>query len=126
MASPPSILLADDEPLQRGSLGLMLQQEGYDVTTVEDGLAALIQLEKKQFDIVLTDIRMPRMTGMELLKQIKERNIKSEVILITGCSEVEDAAEATRMGAYNFVEKNQNMDERLKSMIKQATRSKWT
>ena len=125
MALQPSILLADDEPLERGSLSLMLQQEGYDVTTVEDGLAALTQLEDKQFDIVLTDIRMPRMTGMELLRQIKERNIESEVILITAYCETEDAVEATKMGAYNLVEKNQNMDEKLKSVIRQAIRDRW-
>jgi DNA-binding NtrC family response regulator len=120
MTPQPTILLADDEPLERGSLSLMLQQEGYDVTTVEDGLAALTQLEKQQFDVVLTDIRMPRMTGMELLKQIKERKIESEVILITAYGEIKDAVEATKMGAYNFVEKNQNMDEELKLIIKRA------
>lgn len=120
MALQPTILLADDEPLERGSLSIMLQQEGYAVTTVEDGLAALTQLERKQFDIVLTDIRMPRMTGMELLRQIKERNIESEVILITAYGEIKDAVEATKMGAYNFVEKNQNMDEELKLIIKRA------
>ena len=125
MPSQPSILLADDEPLERGSLGIMLEQEGYLVTTVEDGLAALVQLERNQFDIVLTDIRMPRMTGMELLKQIKERKIKSEVILITAYGEIKDAVEATKMGAYNLVEKNPNMDEKLKLIIKQAIRDKW-
>ena len=120
MALQPTILLADDEPLERGSLSLLLQQEGYLVTTVEDGLAALSLLEQKRFDIVLTDIRMPNMTGMELLKQIKKRNIDSEVILITAYGEIKDAVEATKAGAYNFVEKNQNMDEELKLTIKRA------
>ena len=120
MASQPTILLADDEPLERGSLSLLLQQEGYRVTTVEDGLAALNLLEKKQFDVILADIRMPRMTGMELLKQIKKREIESEVILITAYGEIKDAVEATKSGAYNFVEKNQNMDEELKLTIKRA------
>jgi two-component system response regulator AtoC len=120
MALQPTILLADDEPLERGSLSLMLQQEGYLVTAVEDGMAALDQLEKKQFDIVLADIRMPRMTGMELLKRIKKKDIESEVILITAYGEIKDAVEATKAGAYNFVEKNQNMDEELKLIIKRA------
>jgi two-component system response regulator AtoC len=120
MTPQPTILLADDEPLERGSLSLMLEQEGYNVTTVEDGMAALTQLENKQFDIVLTDIRMPRMTGMELLKRIKERNIESEVILITAYGEIKDAVEATKIGAYNFVEKNQNMDDELKLIIRRA------
>lgn len=120
MASQPTILLVDDEPLERGSLSLMLQQEGYHVTAVEDGLAALDLLEKEQFDIVVTDMRMPRMTGMELLKALKERNIESAVILITAYGEIKDAVEATKAGAYNFIEKDQNMDEELKLTIKRA------
>lgn len=120
MESQPTILIVDDEPLQRGSLSLMLQQEGYLVTAVEDGLAALAQLEEKEFDIVLTDIRMPRMTGMELLKEIKRSNIESEVILITAYGEIYHAVEAMKVGAYNFIEKNQFMDDELKSAIKQV------
>lgn len=120
MILQPTILLVDDEPLERGSLSLMLEHEGYHVTAVEDGLAALDLLEKKQFDIILTDIRMPRMTGMELLKAIKERDIQSEVILMTASGKIKEAVEATKAGAYNFIEKNQNMDEELKLTIKQA------
>jgi len=120
VASRPTILLADDEPLERGSLSLMLQQEGYNVTAVEDGMAALALMEKKQFDIVLADMRMPRMTGMELLRQIKKRGIESEVILTTAYGEIKDVVEAIKAGAYNFVEKNQDMDEELKLTIRRA------
>ena len=120
MVSQPTILLVDDEPLERGSLSAMLHQEGYLVTAVEDGLIALRKMEKDQFDIVLTDMRMPGITGMELLKQIKKRGIESEVILITAYGEIKDAVEATKLGAYDFVEKNQNMDEELKLALKHA------
>jgi DNA-binding NtrC family response regulator len=120
MVLQPTILLVDDEPLERGSLSMMLEQEGYFVTAVEDGLAALAELEKNHFDIVLTDIRMPHMTGMELLKQIKEKRIESEVILITAYGEIKDAVEATKLGAYDFVEKSHNMDDELKLAMKHA------
>jgi two-component system response regulator AtoC len=121
MDSQPAILLVDDEPLERGSLALMLEQEGYSVIAVENGIAALTQLEKKQFDIVLADMKMPRMTGMELLREIKEQEIESEVILITAYGEIKDAVEATKLGAYGFVEKNtQNTDDELKLTIKRA------
>jgi two-component system response regulator AtoC len=120
MELQPNVLLVDDEPLERGSLSEMLRQEGYLVTVAEDGVTALEKLGEEQFDIVLADIRMPRMTGMELLKQIKRRNIESEVILITAYGEIKDAVEATKAGAYNFVEKNQSMDEELKLTIRRA------
>lgn len=120
MVSQPTILLVDDEPLERGSLSMMLEQEGYLVTGAEDGLAALTELEKNPFDIVLADVKMPRMTGMELLEQIKKRGIESEVILITAYGEIKDAVEATKLGAYDFVEKNHSMDEELKLAIRHA------
>jgi DNA-binding NtrC family response regulator len=120
MMSQTTILLADDKSLERGSLSLLLQREGYSVTAVEDGEVALNLLEESKFDIVLTDIKMPKLTGMELLKEIKKRNIKSEVILITAYGEIKDAVEATRLGAYNFVEKDQNMDEELKLTLERV------
>jgi DNA-binding NtrC family response regulator len=120
MTSQTTILLADDEPLERGSLSLLLENEGYCVTAVDDGDVALNMLEQQQFDIILADIRMPRMTGMELLKEIKKRSIDAEVILITAYGEIKDAVEATKLGAYNFVEKDHSMDEELKLTIKRA------
>ncbi len=120
MTPQTTILLADDEPLERGSLSLLLENEGYCVTAVDDGDVALNMLEQQQFDIILADIRMPRMTGMELLKEIKKRSIDAEVILITAYGEIKDAVEATKLGAYNFVEKDHSMDEELKLTIKRA------
>lgn len=120
MTSQTTILLADDEPLERGSLSLLLENEGYCVTAVDDGDVALNMLEQQQFDIILADIRMPRMTGMELLKEIKKRSIDVEVILITAYGEIKDAVEATKLGAYNFVEKDHSMDEELKLTIERA------
>lgn len=120
MTPQTTILLADDEPLERGSLTLLLENEGYCVTAVDDGDIALNMLEQQQFDIILADIRMPRMTGMELLEEIKKRSIDAEVILITAYGEIKDAVQATKLGAYNFVEKDHSMDEELKVTIKRA------
>lgn len=123
MTLQPTILLVEDEAFQRNSLSLMLQGEGYCVTAVEDGLAALTQLESREFDIVLSDIRMPNMTGMELLREIKARGIKGAVILITAYGELRDAVDALKAGACDFIEKNRNTDEELKSSMKRALSS---
>jgi DNA-binding NtrC family response regulator len=120
MILQPTILLVEDEVFQRNSLSLMLQREGYRVTAVEDGLAALTQLESREFDIVLSDLRMPNLTGMDLLKEIKARGIKAEVILITAYGELRDAINALKAGAYDFIEKNRDTDEELKSAMRRA------
>ena len=125
MSSQPTILLVEDEVFQRNSLSLMLQKEGYCVTAVEDGLAALTQLASREFDIVLSDLRMPNLAGMDLLKEIKARGIKAKVILITAYGEAKDAVRALKAGAYDFIEKNQSTDEELKSAMKRALSSQY-
>lgn len=120
MSSQTTILLADDRPIERESIAELLKREGYLVTTVEDGRVALDLLKETHFDIVLADIRMPHVTGMELLKEIKKESIESEVILITSFGEIRDAVEATKLGAYNFIEKGERMDEELKLTIMHA------
>jgi len=115
-----TILLAEDDPIERGSLTLLLKGEGYFVTAVENGKLALQLLEEELFDIVIADIKMPHVTGTELLKEIKKRKIESEVILITAYGEIKDAVEAIKIGAYNFVEKNENIDEELRLTVSRA------
>ena len=118
--SQETILLVDDEPLERGSLSLLLENEGYHITTVDNGMNALNLLEQKQFDIVLSDIRMPKMTGMDLLREIKKRDISSEVILITAYGEIKDAVASymseVKSLAFPTDEQSYTMDE---SIIKQ-------
>ena len=94
-----SVLIVDDDLYQRGSLSVLLEHEGYSVKAVNNGQTALTLLEKRQFDIVLADIKMPGMTGMQLLKEIKEKDLKSEVILITAYGEIRDAVDAIKLGA---------------------------
>ena len=80
------ILIADDEPLTRQSLYEILKIEGYKVTTARDGLEALGLIEKLLPEIVISDMKMPGMDGLQLVKEIKSRGLEIPVILITGKS----------------------------------------
>ena len=116
MEPQTNVLLVEDDPLERGSISLMLQYEGDDVTAVEDGIFALEQLENNEFDVIVSDLRMPRMTGVEL----KARGLETEVIIMTAYSSRDYAAEAIAAGAYTLIEKNRDIDAELKLLIKQA------
>ena len=87
------------------------------MNTASDGAAALEQLQRTPHDLVVTDIRMPNMTGIELLRSIKERYPHVEVILITGYGSKELAAEAQRLGAYDYIEKPFDALELLKTIF---------
>ena len=99
------ILIADDEPLIRKSLYEILRADGYYASMACDGEEALNKIEEKGFDIVITDMKMPKVGGMELLKKIKSKGSNIEVILITGYGNIENAVEAMRMGAFDYVTK---------------------
>lgn len=118
-----NILIIDDEPIERGSMALMLQQEGYYVTAVADGLSALAQLESSKYDVIITDLKMPQMTGIGLIREIKARDIDSAVILVTSYGNLKDAINAIKAGAYDFIEKSQDMDVKLRSTVKQIMES---
>lgn len=99
------ILVADDEPLIRKSLYEILRADGYYASMAADGEDALNKIEEKGFDIVITDLKMPGISGMELLKKIKSKKLHTEVILITGYGNIEDAVEAMKIGAFDYVTK---------------------
>jgi len=120
MEPQTNILLVEDDPFERGSISLMLQYEGYDVTAVADGIFALEQLETSKFDVIVSDLRMPRMTGVELTREIKARGLETEVIIMTAYSSQDYAMEAIEAGAYTLIEKNKDIDAELKLLIKQA------
>ena len=106
-----NVLLADDERSIAVTLADELEAAGHKVTTVDNGLDALEQAKSKRFDIVITDIRMPGLDGISLLRQVRALEPKPEVILITGHATIETAQEAIRQGAYDYVKKPFRNDE---------------
>lgn len=100
-----SILVVDDEERQREIYRDILQDEGYDAIAAQSGEAALKLLSQKRFDLVLTDLNLTGMTGIELLTEILRADPTIAIILITGYPSIESAVEATRRGVYQYLEK---------------------
>ena len=105
-----SILIVDDEPGVRSALSGVLRDEGYDVETVESGEACLNKLSNKVFDVVVLDIWLPGMDGLEILGRMRERKVKAQVVIISGHGNIESAVRAIKMGAFDFVEKPLSLD----------------
>ena len=99
------ILVAEDEANLRMVLQKELERHGYRVQVAPDGEAALRRLEETNVDVLLCDINMPRMDGMELLRRVHERPNPPEVIMLTGQATVETAVEAMKLGAYDYLTK---------------------
>ncbi|MBN2515140.1 MAG: sigma-54-dependent Fis family transcriptional regulator [Deltaproteobacteria bacterium] len=113
------ILVVDDDQGMRDYLEIMLTREGYDVTTASGGREAISVCKKKKFDLVISDLKMPKINGIDVLKAIKEHSPETMVILITGYASGETAVEAMKEGAYDYLEKNFTVDD-LKSTIQDA------
>jgi len=99
------ILVVDDEESMREFLSIMLYREGYAVDAAADGLQAVERLKEYSYDLVITDIKMPRMTGLQLLSYILERAPETVVIMITAFSTTEEAVDAMKQGAYDYITK---------------------
>ncbi len=106
----PSILIVDDEPSIVQSLSGLLADEGFEIVTASNGYEALKTIETEAPDLVLLDIWMPGIDGIETLKEIKKGNAALPVIIITGHGNVETAVKATKLGAYDLIEKPLNID----------------
>ncbi len=105
MGEKRKILVVDDEEALRTVLCSELVSEGYDVGFAGDGDEAVNELQKKSFDLVLLDIKMPRMNGFEVLKHIKDKHPKTKVIMLTGFADLKNAIESKKLGAEDFVSK---------------------
>jgi len=99
------VLLVDDEPAVRRSLARVLMNSGFDVLTAEDGPTALALLESGTVDVMLVDMQMPKMGGMDLLARVKAARPEVEVIMMTAFANVDDAVAAVKNGAYDFLTK---------------------
>jgi DNA-binding NtrC family response regulator len=106
-ASAHRVLIVEDLEDTRQSLQELIQlsERQVQVDTAEDGVRALEMLLQHPYEVVITDLRMPRASGMGLLRAIKERNLSCAVIIVTGHGTIREAVEAMRLGAYDFLTK---------------------
>ncbi len=100
-----AILIVDDEAGVRASLGGILRDEGYVVDAVDSGEACLEQVTRRSYDLLLLDIWLPGLDGLETLARLRERHIEAQVIMISGHGSIENAVRATKLGAFDFIEK---------------------
>jgi DNA-binding NtrC family response regulator len=116
------ILIADDERAITDGLSAILSDEGYAVDVAVDGQKALERLSNDAYGVVLADLKMPKLDGLALLKEMQQREIHTECIIITGQATVDSAVQAMRQGAYDYIEKPLNSEKlnRLKALIPKA------
>ena len=118
-----SILIVDDEPGIRQSLKGALEDEGYKAAVAESGESCLDLLKKRRFDVVLLDIWLPGMDGLEALEKIKQSQDAPEVIMISGHGTIETAVRATKLGAFDFLEKPLSLEKML-ILVKNAVEAR--
>ena len=113
------ILIVDDEQSMRQMVAIALRQEGYDVVIAEDGEVASRELQANKVDVVVSDIKMPGLNGIDLLRFARENSPATEVILMTAYASTESAIEALRLGAYDYISKPFEIDD-LKATVGRA------
>lgn len=113
------ILVVDDEIKTCEILKTFFEKEGYRVITANSGDSALEKFQKEEFDVVITDVKMPKISGMELLKKIKESGRETPVIIITAYGDVKSAVEAIKEGAYYYILKPYELEE-IKVIVERA------
>lgn len=118
-----SILVVDDDQGMRDFLEIMLTREGYKVKTAPGGREALNICKKNKFDLVLTDLKMPKFSGIDLLRAVKEISPETMILVITAFASGETALEAMKEGAYDYIEKDFDIED-LKVIVKDALRKK--
>ncbi len=121
--SEARILVADNELSMRELLAITLKKEGYEVNTADGGGAAIDALRREPFDLVIADVRMPTVDGIQVLKAAKDLAPETVVIMITDFSSTETAVEAMKLGAYDYITKPFKLDE-IKLIIKNALERK--
>lgn len=101
----PKILVVDDDPVFREAVGDYLRNRDYDVSVAVDGNDALKKAQEKSFDLILSDLSMAGMNGIELLKKVKEFDPDAVIVIITGHGSISSAVEAVKLGAFDYIEK---------------------
>ena len=105
MSRPLQVLLVDDEPIVGKRLRPSLAKDGYEVEFCEDGREALALIDARPFDIVVTDVRMQEVDGLQILEHVRQRSKHTQVIIITGYATLEVAREALAKGACHVIAK---------------------
>ena len=120
-----NILIVDDEEVVRRSHLRSLESAGCNAQVAGDGTEAIRVMEQQPFDVILLDLRMPGLDGMDVLKTIKERWPDSEVVVITGYPTIESAKESVRLGAFNYLAKPVGPDDVIKAANDAITQKRW-
>ncbi len=107
-AAKPRILVVDDEVSMRDMLRIVLRRDGYDVVVAENGQQAVRALQQQHIDLLLSDIRMPDVSGVDVLRAAKEANREIVAFMMTAFASTDTAVEAMRLGAENFLTKPVN------------------
>jgi len=119
-AKTPRILVVDDDPGQRSLLDSFLRSQNFDVTLADSGERALEILRGELFDMMISDVRMPGLSGLETLRHVRQQYAQLPVLLVTAYTDIREAVNAMRDGAVNYLSKPINLDELLAS-VQQAT-----
>jgi len=119
MSRQARVLVIDDEEIARKNLAHVLTKENYEVVTAPDAETGLGELHASEFDVVLTDLRMGRVSGMDLLETVKKRYPETRVIMVTGFATVQSAIEAMKKGAFHYITKPYKLDE-VRETVRQA------
>src|SRR5262245_20611636 len=117
------ILVVDDEPNLRRVLSAQLDRDGYDVHTAEDGAEGLAILEEHHIDLVITDLRMPKVDGMALLRRALALDAELPVVMITAHGTVDNAVEALKTGAFDYITKPFDQAE-VRAVVRKALRTR--
>jgi two-component system response regulator HydG len=118
--NPPRLLVVDDDPGQRSLLQSFLGGQGFEVVLADSGEAALEQLASGKFDMLISDVRMPGLSGLETLRRVRSQFASLPVLLVTAYADIREAVVAMRDGALNYLAKPIDLDELLSS-VRQAT-----
>jgi DNA-binding NtrC family response regulator len=125
MSNRSSVLIVDDEEVVRRAHLRSLERTGCNTRVAEDGNAAIKVMEQEPADVILLDLRMPGLDGMDVLKTIKTRWPDSEVVVITGYPTIESAKEAVRLGACDYIAKPVGPDDVVKAANEAMTQKRW-
>src|SRR4030043_1078212 len=119
----PSVLIVEDDDTMRETLSHVLKRDGYEVYSENSGSGALSMIKKNIIDLILLDMRLPDVDGLELLKKIKEFDTEILVIMMTAYSDVQTAVSAMKSGAYHYINKPFDLEE-LKLLIEKGLETK--